>query len=171
MVSLIKRAGGQQSATVRASRLVATTKDNMKNKETNTETLRRLIAKGSIQVEILTGTPSYNCPKCKSGNAMLHCRKSPIAWTFHMSDFRAIGLEGYECRDCGYGTIAPAVDPTSPWESTHEIIVDDVPTGITTKGSDAYTIEEQHEIVAKNLEKEIAEAVSKSDNVETRLIS
>jgi len=87
-----------------------------------------------------------------------------------MSDFRAIGLDGYKCRDCGFGVIAPAGDPTSPWESTHEIIVDDIPTGITTKVADVYTIEEQHEIVAKNLEKEIAEAVSKSDNVETRLI-
>lgn len=144
--------------------------NNNMNNELNTETLRRLIVERRIQVYVLTGAPSYDCPKCKSGNAMLSCHESPVRWTFPMSDFRAIGLDGYKCRDCGFGVIAPAGDPTSPWESTHEIIVDDIPTGITTKVADVYTIEEQHEIVAKNLEKEIAEAVSKSDNVETRLI-
>lgn len=130
--------------------------------------LNKAIARGEIKVTMITGPDGGICPACSSGNAMICRGECPGGFEPH--HFWDIGLDLKACRDCGHSVVASR--DGEPWEneSTHELFVDQVATGITTKVSDAYTIDEQHEIVAKQLEPEINNALEKSDDVETRWV-
>ena len=131
--------------------------------------LQKAIASGEIKVTIITGPDGGNCPNCSGGNAMICRGDCPDG--FEPCDFRNIGLSLKACRDCGHSVVAQTSGDTWENESTHEITIDDKPTGITTKVSNAFTIDELHEIVGKKLKKEIEAALLKSDDVGTMWIS
>ncbi len=131
--------------------------------------LQKAIAKGEIKVTIITGPDSGICPSCNSGNAM--CCRGECPEGFERHHFWDIRLDLKACRDCGHSVIAPMNGGAWENESTHDLFVDQAATGITTKVSNAYTIDEQHELVGKQLESEIENALKKSDNVGTGLVA